>query len=796
MIPSRLTRRVFRRLRSNQPLVSHRQLHRTAPRLLRPRHAQITLAVVPARTFIGGLFKKQEGDIRKPLLDPGMDKMLELDRRIHLVARLPPQKDLVQAFNAFIDTKIKRKRAIQDFQALQLLQTLEILEKRHVPDGSPSLDNAALRAGLQAISQVPPDSGYTEAHNKLARALFQAIRDRAEDKPKIQIQDETKLEPQEEPKMDSQERFGVPMALITILCATGEPREARHLLEQLGEPPPNQRGPRAASWALVLAGFSKLNEEKALEKTIEKMQELNIEFSTNVARTLAVHFARHDNVEEAKKWYGMVDLKKPRSPHSGNSFTQDETVYQALLEFCLRNGEMEWGRHILTPDGLVKHSFNRWDAMFRASAATGRSVDEIDRMVSVMARRADESGQEELRPDVDTFNGLIRFAISKGDAYLAERYFGLMEKWSVKPTAETYCLQIDYRLAAGDLDGALASYNLLREQEIVEDEDWATMNKLLQVLTTKPSAQSDTLMGVRDDILDRRRPIPAATTLALCKWFLLRDDYPEVVALLNSLSFNYSTSQRIEIRDMMVNFTLNPETDTGRAWESYMIFHQVFDRETRCDVRNRAMTFFFARGRPDLATYIFTNMSKHVRADTRPSLDTYIRAFEGIAATGDPDALEVIHNLMKLDTDIEPCTHLYNCLMIAYAACDMPLRAVEFWREISTSDEGPTYNSLKIALRACERLPFGYNTARQIWGKLRQADIEIDRQLFTSYVACCARQRMFEDMYAEMKGMKELTGEEPDVNTLVSLFHLHTHTHDPPPPFPLLSLLPFLFSHI
>lgn len=291
------------------------------------------------------------------------------------------------------------------------------------------------------------------------------------------------------------------------------------------------------------------------------------------------------------------------------------------------------------------------------------------------------------------------------------------------------------------------------------------MNNLLRILVTRPGSSRAVIMGVVEDLGDRRRVFPAETVLAMCTYHLHRDEYWAVVDLLQMFISHFSMAQRLRIRDVLSGYSLDPAVDTGRAWDTYMIFHQIFDLETRRDIRNAVMASFFDRGRPDLAIHVFTRMSQHMRVDTRPNADTYAIAFEGIAKTVESEALEVVHNLLKLDTDTEPNTRIYNGLMLAYTACGMPLRGLDFWAQIAHSNEGPSYNSLHIAFRACERSPFGHQQARAIWSKLRQADIEITRDLFANYVACLSGQSLFKLVQAELAQMEKITGHKVDMFT-------------------------------
>lgn len=682
-----------------------------------------------------------------------MDKMLELDKRIHLVARLPPTEDLITAFNAFVSSRNKRQRPIEDFHAVRLLQTLQTIEKQHNPMGHSAITDLStfvshLRLALDIINRYP--KRLTKTHNALGRAIFKAYERYSSD---VSQTEEAKT-------LDRVLRH-----YISILCGTGDTQDALALTQDaLTTWTEKNVKPKKSIqvWTRLLQGFADENNEEMMLRVIDLAKADLGKLDPPIHLVMTMHCAKHNNVAGTKKWFSS-------SIFTSNSVTPaiiqwSGSPYKAILEFCIRNNEMEWGQSVLQSNTAKSHEQHTWDAIFHAAAATGKSVDDIDKMISIMVDQLQAGGQD-ARPDVETFNGLIDFALSRKDAYTAERYFSLIEKWKVEPNARSFILQVQYRLEAVDISGALQSYERLRDEKIDNDEDWEVMNHLLLAVLNQPNVANETIVGLVEDISDRRRVFLADTVIALCTYHLKRDEYLELVDLLQTYSYQYSIAERIRIRDHLVQFTLDPTTDTGRAWDTYMIFHQIFDIETGRDIRNTIISSFFDRERPDLATHVFTRMSRHVRADTRPDEETYVRMFEGIAKTADAEALEVVHNLLKLDTETDPTTRILNGLMMAYTGCDAPRRALEFWDQISRSDEGPSYNSLHIAFRACEKAPWGHRTAKKIWEKLLQSDIVIEKDLFASYVGALSGQSLVDEVVETADRMEEVVGEGLDDDT-------------------------------
>lgn len=696
--------------------------------------------------------QKPARDLREPLLDPGMRQMLELERRIHLVARLPHPEKLSAAFNAFIKVKQDTGQPIEDFHVARLLQTFNALEEddnKSLPAGKQWwLHFNDMRRALLVLASAPEEK-ITKLHNGFARRLYERM-----------SQDTSQIS---EESSDPQERFAALERLIRILSLTGEAKEARVMLTEYlsGHAQGTAiEDAMAGSWPQIVAGFAREKEESEILRTLEIMQERQIPISTQTRTVLAIHYARSDNVKETKNWFTprMLSIKR----EDKRVWMNTSEAYRTLLEFCLRNQEMEWAQQIF---GETDQNWKR-SAILQAAASIGKSVDDIDRMLDVMAKHEGESAL-----DISVFNSLIEYAAKRNDAYTAERYLALAQKWGVEPDSQTYIHQISYRLDAGDYSGAQAAYKILRQLDINEQEDWEVMNKMLQALTKTPGVSSETIMGLVKDLSARKRLFPAPTVAALCTYHLQRDEYFELVDLLQTYAYQYNVADRLMLRDLLADVVLDPEQDTARAWDTYMIFHQVFDLETGRDIRTAVMTAMFERRRPDLATHVFTRMARHSRADTRPDHATYVATLSGIYQTAEPEALEVVHNILKLDTEVEPSTQLRTALMLAYTACGAPWRALEFWEQISTSDEGPSYSSLHAVMRACERQPFGYRTANAVWDRLIRSDVEIDGKLFASYVGVLSGNRMFEECGTLIGQMPQTTGQEVDAFTVGTFFN-------------------------
>lgn len=265
------------------------------------------------------------------------------------------------------------------------------------------------------------------------------------------------------------------------------------------------------------------------------------------------------------------------------------------------------------------------------------------------------------------------------------------------------------------------------------------------------------------DVLNRRRaPFETDTTAALSILHLKRDEFYDVADLLRTQVGNYDTTERIRIRDTLFNFCLDRRNSVARIWDTYVIFQQIFDAETDRPIRTAIMNEFLARRRSDMAVHVFNHMRESARDDTRATLDTYVDIFVGISRLADDESLEVVHNQMKLDMNIEPNTRLQNACMLAFMGCNMPRHAYMFWRDIIASAEGPSYNSLLIVMKVCERMPFGEEEARTIWQKIRTLDVEITPELLGAYVGALAGNDLIENAMVVVERAEKEYGIVPD----------------------------------
>ncbi|KAF2206275.1 hypothetical protein CERZMDRAFT_53432 [Cercospora zeae-maydis SCOH1-5] len=732
-MPSHLTRYVLRRILANEPIV-HRACPRrqasnalsrtrTGIRSWKAQHGGAVASVDQWRTFLNlNMFAPKKRQAREADLEPGMEEMMHLAKMQRMNARLPPPRDIVQALVQYFKSPL---RPINDRAAKLVAQSLEYC---WAADTKESPSRRLIPANLfLAIAKAlkATRTADTEAHLTLSTLLFENRHLYA-----------------------SNNRMYAILAHIRVLGLIGRPLDARRLRVSSSDAEIKAECAEEGAartrigwyWAAALEAVSLGHSERDLLDTLNMISEREwLEPQPQrLAEPMLAFYLRTANLEAVQTWWKQYWHFAAEQGSGGEQFLAAN--FDAVLRWCVTHQQLEFGHQVVrqamndkNPPKLI------WDAIFVWAAATGKGADEIGRMLDVMQKsNEDFSDPTEWRvPDISTINGLVEYATSQQDPYLAERFIALGQTRSIEPDARTYQLQMQYRLNVSDVDGALIAYKNLQTMDLSSNQDVPTVNELIVALCQSKRHDFDTVMNVAMDLADRRARFEPPTVTALALLHLNRDEMHDVIDLLNTHAHHYSSAERDKIRATILEFCLNPQTPTSRSWDAYKILGAVFDEMPRSE-RTAAMASFFTRERPDMAVFIFNEMRRHSRADTMPVIDTYVTSFLASAKLRDLDSLELIHNQLKLDYNIDSNTYLLNAMMIAYTACGRPRQALAFWDDIIASREGPTYNSIHIALRACEKAPFGDLRAKQLWAKLRQMGVELDQSMWASYTAALA----------------------------------------------------------
>ncbi|KAL2071841.1 hypothetical protein VTL71DRAFT_13076 [Oculimacula yallundae] len=750
---SQLTRSVFRRLLSNEGYFAHCP-SRSAPfSRISHRNGSPTIFRAPCRRSLFGFSHKAPRQHKDPALAPGLKPMVDFAVMDKLKARPPPANDLVKAWRIFFQYKSAKRQSLDPMEARHVLMVLKHLKELDSESADCSLNIEDTRLPIKVFQDVrgmsPRDHSMQEA--ELVRLLFE--------------------EWQKAPQTEANRQRDLHL-FIRVLTRTGNTAEARDLFEAQTFSSDPAMAPTTLQtlrlcWKSILRGFALEDNETELLATAQKTED-NKEFVYYAAKhsIMTEFYAARNDVENTKLWYSkpLVNVEGIKT-----STQPDPKTLTVVLRCCIRNNESDWCNSVFRDVLETDLDKARWDIVLQwAAGVMGKGVEDVERMMKVMIRRSTD--ERPVMPDIVTINGLVDMAISLKDSYLAERYIALGEKFGIRPNGNTYILQMKYRADANDLRGAQEAYDLLQAEEVQNDEDLPAINTFLRALCASKLDNYNRITSITSDLDEREKSLEAETVCALTTMYLQRDEIHEMIDLLQTQSYRYTIEERSQLIKTMMDFSTDPATTTVRSWEAYTIMRQVFD-ETNLDQRTRMMNEYFSRGRCDMACHAFGHMRQHSMPHRRPVLETYVQCFEGIASLADRECLDMVHNMLKMDSSIEPNTKLYNALMLAYTSCDEADRALDFWDDITNSDEGPSYKSLEIVFWACGKKPFGDRKARDIWNKMRRMEIEVTRKVFAGYISALAGQGKFEEARDLIEVMERDLSLKLDVDTLGTFYN-------------------------
>ena len=763
-MPSHLTRTVFRQILQNEPLTHAQCTRRSISSCLhRPRLVSSPRknALVRSIWFLPAKSKPQR--IRPQDYDPGIEELAENETRLRMNVRPLPRADVLRALREFLDAKYNPRpehvgdTQVVDTQVRPLMAAIQMLQSRDESGGS-QLEFEDVEKTLNII-------GFGKSRKPkelvdLAKLLYEYVKERwpgGEEFP----HDEAGLVQYYKAK-----RFPEKILLpyIRLLGHTGQGVKVREELQRLicldrdlvVEP---------RYWLCIFYGLAEGGEEKEIISTFKIMRALGLSYHARCHATLVGAYAVRQDIEKVKLWYKFPIDDPYYTDIKSNEMFIKHLDLEKVLRLCMSTKEFEWGQPILNEMLNGKMDKRKWNLVLQWAAAMGRGVDEVERMMNVMIR---EAQHQNALPDIDTINCLIEGANAKDDAYTAERFLEMGRRRGIQPNALTRILQMDYRLKFGDLDGARAAYKELKAHEVVENLDVPVINKMILALCRQEEGRDvDEIWDYVLDITDRKASFTPEVIAAIAILHLTRHEFAEVIDLLNVYTTHLQSSERDLVRTALLDFILDDHNHITLSWDAYMILREKFP-ELDNAARQRIMESFFTRGRVDMAVHTFGHMRQASIKERRPTAAHYAACFTGIARCRSLPSVQVVHNMLKLDSEVEPDTQLYNALMLSYMGADDPDQSLEHWDDITYSREGPTYESICIALLACQRSLQGEKVAQEIWARLKRLNVEISKETCLAYAAAMAAKGLTDEAFETVESMPAITGQadaEVDVFT-------------------------------
>lgn len=707
------------------------------PRRLAPCHAPhphlpLAISQQQRRRFWG----RQRAPAKEPPNTiPGVSKIGELVRSLNTQEGRPPTDDvLVDAFRRLVASWKTGVVTVLDEHVHGLTRTYEYLR------GSPRgvrIPPEDVRVALRALQD-----GTTPHQAALARVLFGGLV--AEGEP-LGVEDV--------------------VAFVRVLCGSGNTAEAVEITRRYGETL-GEAGAREA-WERVLEGFAREGDEETLLQTWELLKSLGVELTPRVFQSLVRFYCGRGELERAKGWYERIQ-------EAGLVPTLRTTV--DVLAVCVEKRELGFGREIVntvlaggkksdqgSPMPVKSIGREEWDVVLQWTTLLGADMEKglkrTDWLIELMAQGAI---QEEARPEpnIDTMNGLIQFAIARKDSATAGHFLHTAMKKGYEYNRTTMELQIEHRLLTNDIQGARVVYEELRREYIPQGYEGREAKRLLCTLCKDEARDMEQIQQVYLDLNDWAVKLDVDTLTTLLAVFLEKCNFQAVIELLNRDCHGYSAADRRKVIHEIGEYIGRSTTSIEAAWDSYQILYQFFP-ELSVRQRTDIMRLFFELGRSDMATVVFHHMRG--TPGRRPDKYTYSIALMGVAYSRDLDALQAVHNALKLDHFVDLDTLLINSLMTGYNHCGIPERALQFWEDIKKSREGPNYASISIVLDTCGNLRYGGSAkAKIIWCSLRAMGVKPSLSNYCSYVEALGRNGDWGDSWRVVMEMEALDGVRPD----------------------------------
>ncbi|KAK5628630.1 hypothetical protein RRF57_004345 [Xylaria bambusicola] len=709
------------------------------------------------------LFEKPPRTLKDIEAEPGYETLLTYRAAQNENLRLPPIPDLIKAWRDFFGYKAKYNRVVNSTQALCAQQVLDYFIQRSTVEDVPfSLDDIHL--AMQCLEKPPRDD--PQDHLELSRALFRETRRR-----------ELNIEPGRFHNVTLDFRLKDQLgeskylhSLLVALSQYGRAVEAKDIflqsLSNAKQPTISEFNPRH-SLLPILYGLAKEGQEQALREVVKEAVKFGVPYDVGIQGVMTTFFAQRNNFEETKFWWAR--------PIRKGSHPSPQTYYE-VLQFALRNNQRDWAMEIYEDliaqleTGSLGEYKGCWDVSFQfAFLLLGKGIDQIEHMFNVALDHTKD--KPKARPNIGSINALLKCAIDQDDPYMAERFISLSKKMGFQPDMSTYLLQMEYRLRAKDHQGAYATFQALRDLETTSNErELPILNKLIRGLCSSSRPEYENILDVTSYLEQRHVTLEPETVVSICMAFMKNDETYEVIDTLSLHTAHYSMAEREMVRKSFVEFCLDKKNSTARVWDAYVLLRQFFP-EVETEDRESIMDALFDRRRPDMACHVFGHMRSHDSIQHRPTLNTYVRCLEGLGRCPDGESLKMIHNMAKMDTTIQLNTQLYNALMIGYIACDISHRALDFWKEITTSPEGPSYATLEIVFRAYEAQPYGDVPAKDLWAKLNRMEVDIPEHVYAAYLTTLAAHNHLPDVKVLLDDYNNIIGKRPDFLTFAYVYN-------------------------
>ncbi|KAF3914821.1 hypothetical protein ABW20_dc0103435 [Dactylellina cionopaga] len=300
-------------------------------------------------------------------------------------------------------------------------------------------------------------------------------------------------------------------------------------------------------------------------------------------------------------------------------------------------------------------------------------------------------------PKIEMINELVDFAIWKKDGTTAQILLMLAERWRLQANRRTQVFRIRVRMMLEDLPGAVAAWEDLKYYEDGEGSVSETL-ELLTLMASNIKTEQTVVDNLYNEILRRKIPLDVDTLCALSHWQVFNKSFEVLVSTMSREINSYTFTDRLKVIKFLGEVMGVSGITTAQMWKLYQAMRDLFP-ELPLAARRDIMELFFTRDAPDVANLVFIQMRQTRHAS--PDAATYTAAFRHCARLQDAHTLWAIHLQFKIDPAVKPNTELYNSLMWAYNSVNQPQNALEVFKTITNTREGPDKDTLSLVMISC-----------------------------------------------------------------------------------------------
>lgn len=708
--------------------------------LYRPRRAYNNNKYGQSRMFFS--FPAATKTPEVPISEVGLQTMSELSKAIITNGRAPPYNALCSAYRKFFEARAEEPGIITEFHAKQLVTTYDYLRKHKGDEDAYNKELESIESKefmeltLYVLSQANCHGSSHQYIRRLANNAYRLL---------------SAAGTEESGEMSS----GAFLAWIRINAFYGNPYQARTALVKEWfkvQDWPNLED-QGSPWLWILHGM-------ALDKNATEMTQAIKDWYLGGYFVLTPQY--HQELVVALLEQGQLDAAKVVHGCPLPEGEPTAIATSAITRACLLNGDKTEIDKIFRRLTINPPSAETRDVILLMAAANGKHAHTLARDLNNWCLE-DPSVREGL--SISCVNDLIRYAYVIENKKLAVEYSNLISTWGLEPDLETQLLlELEPRIQDSDIDGTVTVLNELEEGDVSANISLRMRYRLIKMLCSVPDNDDafDQVSKLLDPLIRDGIQLEPELLSVLTRALAYRHDWEALSQLLRPRIGSYSMhNERPLIQNALLDFIRDKKQEGKEVWEAYDLTRIAFP-EISAEHRIEIMDQFFNRGMVEEACQVFGHMRHAPTPIQRPTPEAYITCFLGLARATDWDNTKLIRNMLKLDVNIEVDTRVRNAVMLALAACERSEEAMDEFKEILRSDEGPSQNTLVIFFMACQSDPNGIVEANKMLAKIIALEIPLDRLMYLAYVKALAAQGERELLLEALSKTEHKIGQQPD----------------------------------